>query len=243
LESVFQIKKGDFLIKREFIKSGIPGLDEILGGGMLRGSICTLSGPTGSGKSTFGMQFLVEGVLKEKQPGLYISIEETKESTYFHMSGYVWELDKLEKAKQLVFLDYPVYEVEQFLSQNSAVAEIINTMGVERVVIDSIMPIALLFKNEDDRKKGFIKFIDSIRKWKTTTLIISEDTPATTADVLPDTRYGVESFTDGWLHLYFLYERGKDRKRAIEVLKMKGVQHSTKIFPLELDKNGFKVNE
>lgn len=241
--SVFLIKKGETLIKREFIKSGIPGLDEVLGGGMLRGSISTLSGPTGSGKSTLGMQFLVEGASKEKQPGLYISIEETKESTYFHMSGYFWDLEKLEKTKQLVFLDYPVYEVEQFLAQNSAIAEIINTMGIERVVIDSIMPIALLFKNEDDRKKGFIKFIEGVRKWKATTLIISEDTPATTADVLPDTKYGIESFTDGWLHLYLLFERGKDRKRAIEVLKMKGVQHSTKIFPLDLDSKGFKIQE
>ncbi|MFA6530649.1 MAG: ATPase domain-containing protein, partial [Candidatus Micrarchaeia archaeon] len=144
------------MLKREFIKSGIDGLDELLGGGFLRNSTFTLSGPTGSGKSTFGMQFLVEGAVKEKQPGLYICIEETKDSTYFHMSGYKWDLNSLEKSKQLVFLDYPIYEVDQFLAQNSAIAEIINTLGIERVVVDSIMPVALLFENEDDRKKGFL---------------------------------------------------------------------------------------
>jgi KaiC/GvpD/RAD55 family RecA-like ATPase len=229
------------MFKREFIRSGIPGLDEILGGGMLKNTIYTLSGPTGSGKSTFGMQFLVSGATQEKQPGLYISIEETKESTYFHMSGYKWDLDKLERNKQLVFLDYPIYEVDQFLAQNSAIAEIINTLGIERVVIDSIMPVALLFNGEDERKRGFLKLIDNIRKWKTTTLILSEDVPATTQDVLPDTRYGIESFTDGWLHLYFLYERARERKRAIEVLKAKGVSHSTKIYPIDLNEAGFTV--
>jgi len=230
------------MLKREFIKSGIPGLDEIIGGGFLKNSIYTLSGPTGSGKSTFGMQFLAEGAIKEKQPGLYICIEETKESTYFHMSGYNWDLEKLERNKSLVFLDYPVYEVDQFLAQNSAIAEIINTFGIERVVIDSIMPVALLFKDTDDRKRGFLKLMDNIRKWKTTTLVLSEDNPATTQDVLPDTNYGIESFTDGWLHLYFLYERGKERRRAIEVLKVKGVSHSTKIYPVDMSETGFTVH-
>ncbi|MBI2080032.1 hypothetical protein HYT84_04655 [Candidatus Micrarchaeota archaeon] len=75
-----------------------------------------------------------------------------------------------------------------------------------------------------------------MRKWRVTTLIISEDTPATTQDVLPDTRYGIER-----LHLYFLYDRGKERRRALEVLKMKGVHHSTKIYPIEISKNGFTV--
>lgn len=229
------------MFKREFLKTGIPGLDQICGGGLPRDSIVTLSGPTGSGKSTFGMQYLVEGASKYKEPGLYISIEETKDSMHANMSGYTWDLEKLEKGKQLVFLDYPVSEVDQFVAQNSAIAEIINTMGITRVVVDSIMPVALLFPNDDERKKGFLKLVENIRKWHVTTLIISEDTPATTQDVLPDTRYGVESFTDGWLHLYFLYDRGKERRRALEVLKMKGVQHSTKIYPVEISKNGFTV--
>lgn len=229
------------MIKREFLKTGIPGLDSIAGGGFPRESIIALSGPTGSGKSTFGMQFLIEGAQKYKEPGLYISIEETKDSMHANMSGYEWDLDKLEKGKQLIFLDYPVSEVDQFVAQNSAIAEIISSMGITRIVIDSIMPVALLFKDDDERKKGFLKLIENIRKWRVTTLILSEDTPATTQDVLPDTKYGIESFTDGWLHLYFLYDRGRERKRAIEAIKMKGVHHSTKIYPVEIGNKGFTV--
>ncbi|MBI2080031.1 AAA family ATPase [Candidatus Micrarchaeota archaeon] len=147
------------MLKRDFLKTGIPGLDPICGGGFPRDSIVTLSGPTGSGKSTFGMQYLVEGASKFKEPGLYISIEETKDSMHANMSGYSWDLEKLEKSKQLVFLDYPVSEVDQFVAQNSAIAEIINTMGITRVVVDSIMPVALLFSNDDEKKKGFLKLI------------------------------------------------------------------------------------
>ena len=230
-------------IKREFVKSGIPGLDEILGEGLRRGTIATLSGSTGSGKSTFGMQFLVNGALKYKEAGLYICIEESKGSMYANMSGYSWDLDKLEKNKQFVFLDYPIFEVDQFLDQNGAIMEIINTMDIKRVVIDSVMPIALHFPAEDERKKGFLKLIDNIRKWGTTTMILSEDTPATTQDILPDTKYGVETFTDGWIHIYYLYSpKEKERTRAVEVLKYKGVAHSSKIYPAEITNEGFIIH-
>ncbi len=45
--------------ERKFVKSGIPGLDKVLGGGFLEGSVVTVGGPTGCGKSTFAMQFFV----------------------------------------------------------------------------------------------------------------------------------------------------------------------------------------
>ncbi len=227
---------------REMIKSGIPGLDEVLGGGLLKGSVITVSGPTGSGKSTFGMQFLVNGATKSKELGLYISIEESKQSAYFHMSGYKWDLEKMEKSKQLVFLDYPVFEVDQFLAQNNAIQELIAKLGVKRVVIDSVMPLAIYFSNDDDRKRGFLKLVENIRRWGATTLILSEDTPATTQDVLPDTRYGIESFTDGWIHIYYLFSpKERERTRAIEALKMKGMAHSSKIYQCEITNEGFVV--
>ncbi len=226
----------------EKIKSGVPGLDGVLGGGLLKNSVIAVTGPTGAGKSTLAMQFLVNGILESKEPGLYIAIEETHSSVYFHMSSYSWELDKLEKNKKLLFLDYPVLEVDQFLAQNSAIQELINRIGVRRVVIDSVMPVALFFNNDDERKKGFIKLMENIRKWQTTTLIISEDVPATTQDVLPATRYGIESFTDGWIHIYYLFSpKERERTRAIEIIKMKGAAHSSKIYPAEITKNGFVV--
>ncbi len=228
-------------MKIELVKTGISGLDTILGGGIPKGSVVTLSGPTGSGKSTFGMQFLIEGA-KKGEPGLYIAIEETRQTTYAAMSGYGWDLEQLEKEKKFMLLDYPVYEVDQFLTQNSAIAGIVNKMGIKRIVIDSIMPVALRFKDEDERKKGFLKFIDIVRSWGAVTLIISEDTPASTQDVMPDTRYGVETFTNGWIHIYYMYSpKSQERRRAVEVLKMKGIKHSSRIYEAELGKNGFEI--
>lgn len=230
-------------MERKLVKSGIPGLDEILGGGFLEGSIMTVGGRTGSGRSTFALQFLYNGAMKYGEPGLYISIEESKQDFFFHMSGYSWDLEGLEKGGKLVFLDYPIYEVDQILTQYGAIQEIINSTGVKRVVIDSVMPIALFFPSEDERRKGFLKLIDNIRKWGTTTMIVAEDRKSGEGSTLPSTNFGIESFTDGWINIYFHYDPQKEeRSRGVEVIKMKGICHSTKAYPAEMDENGFRIH-
>jgi circadian clock protein KaiC len=229
-------------MERKFVKSGVPGLDAVLGGGFLENSIVTVSGPTGSGKSTLASQFLYNGAVESNEPGLYISIEESRRDFYFHMGGFKWDFASLEKDRRFILLDYPIHEVDQIIEQSNAIQEIINSTGVRRVVIDSIMPIALYFKNDDERKKGFLKFIDNLRKWNVTTLIVSEDIKAGPAGSMPSSEYGIESFSDGWLNLFFRYdERSMSRTRYAEVIKMKGVQHSSKAYLAVLDDNGFKI--
>ncbi|VVC04038.1 Circadian clock protein kinase KaiC [Candidatus Bilamarchaeum dharawalense] len=229
-------------MERVFTKSGISGLDEVLGGGFLENSLITVSGPTGCGKSTLAAQFIHNGALIHNEPGLYISIEESRADFLFHNSAYKWDFPALERDRKFILLDYPIHEVDQIINQASAIQEIIATTGVKRVVIDSIMPIALFFKEDDERKRGFLKFIENLRKWKSTILIVSEDITATDSEHVPNTGYGIESFTDGWLNLFYRYDdRAMERNRYIEVLKLKGMSHSTKSYPIDIDENGLRV--
>lgn len=225
----------------KYIQTGIPGFDELADRGFLKGSTITLSGPTGCGKSTFAMQFLVEGAKKYNEPGLYISLEDSKDTILAHMDRFNWKLEEMEAKKQLFFLDYPVYEVGQFLEKENAIGEIINTMGIERVVIDSIMPIALSFKTADERRSQLMNLLTNIRRWKTTTMVVSEDTNANPNDILPRTNYEFEKLSDGWVHISYYKDNEGNRKRAVEILKMKGTHHVMKSFDLELTDKGFNV--
>ncbi len=226
---------------KELCKSGISGLDKMLRGGLPKGSISTISGPTGSGKSTLALQFLVNGAKKYGETGLYIAIEESQELIYRHMDYIGWGLEELERSKQLLFLDYPAHEVDQFRSQNNAIGELVETMGITRIVIDSIMPIALLFSDEDDRKRGFLEIISNMRKWNATSLIIAEEKSSGPGGNLPRTNYGIETLTDGWIHTDYRIGRGEERKRGIEVLKMKGANPVMKRFPLEITSSGIDL--
>jgi len=228
-------------MERKFIKSGIDGLDEVLGGGILEGSIITVSGPTGAGKSTFAAQFLYNGAMQSDEPGIYIAIEESRRDFFFHMGGFEMDFATLERDRKFILLDYPIHEVDQIINQSGSIQEIINSTGVKRVVIDSVMPIALYFKGEDERKKGFLKFIDNLRKWNVTTIIVSEDLKIHSGS-RPSSEFGIESFTDGWINLFYRYdERTMERSRFVEVVKMKGVAHSARSYPVSLTNRGFAI--
>ncbi|MFH1521315.1 MAG: ATPase domain-containing protein [Candidatus Micrarchaeota archaeon] len=229
-------------MERKFTNSGIPGLDGLLGGGFLENSIVTVSGPTGCGKSTLATQFLYNGVMQHNEPGLHISIEESRNDFFFHNGSYKWDIYPLEKDRKFILLDYPIHEVDQIINQASAIQEIISTTGVKRVVIDSIMPIALFFQGEDERKKGFLKFMENLRRWKSTILIVSEDISVLESEHVPNTGYGIESFSDGWINMFYKYNDEKmERSRYIEVLKMKGIDHSIRSYPIAIDDNGLRI--
>lgn len=64
---------GELLKNLDRIPSGVPGLDELIGGGFLPGRVYVVTGPPGSGKTTLGMQFLAEGA-KNDEKGLFIAL-------------------------------------------------------------------------------------------------------------------------------------------------------------------------
>jgi hypothetical protein len=100
----------------------------------------------------------------------------------------------------------------------------------------------LYFHSDDERKKGFLKLIENIRKWNATTMIISEDTTPEAGWEIPTSIYGIEKFTDGWIDLSYRYDEKKgERVRYLEVLKMKGVAHSMKPHQATISQKGFSL--
>src|SRR5205085_10994528 len=83
-------------ITRELISTGIPGLDEMLGGGTLRGNAVLIAGPVGSGKTTVAVQFLAEGV-KHREPGVVVIFEETTPKYIDQAKALGFDLDKMQR--------------------------------------------------------------------------------------------------------------------------------------------------
>ena len=221
------------------VKTGIDGLDEALGGGFNRNNVVLVGGSNGSGKTVSSMQFVINGMLKYGELGLFISIDEEKNPMYLNMKSFGWNLEKLEREQKFVFIDYPQHEVDQFYTQENTIRTLIHNMGVKRVVLDSAVPLALVYGTDDERRAAMFDLISKIRKWNCTTIITCEDKGGI-SEGMPATKYRIESVTDGFIYLYNLYRKG-ERRRALEILKMRGCKHSNKIIPMEINDTGVEV--
>ena len=92
-------KKTTVKKKYEKIPTGIKNLDKITDNGFVKSSVNMLVGGTGTGKSIFSIQFLIEG-LRKGEPCLYISFEEKKEEVYANMLRLGWDMEKYENNKK-----------------------------------------------------------------------------------------------------------------------------------------------
>lgn len=217
------------------VATGIPGVDDILEGGLVRGSIITVSGDTGTGKTTFGIQFLQHGAKNCEEPGLYISFDEHKRVLYRNMTRYGWDLEKLERDQKLLFIEYPPHEIGQFTAQEATIRDLIDTIGVERLVIDSVTNLELVHENDLERRNGMIRLIQKLRNWGCTTILMSDNYGE------GKNRWGAEVFSDGLIQLYNI-KRGSIRQRALEVVKMRGVNHLCHEVPFRITENGITLN-
>jgi KaiC/GvpD/RAD55 family RecA-like ATPase len=221
-------------VVQDKVKTGVPGFDSLIEGGLERKSVVVLAGEAGSGKTTFAMQYLYSGAALYKEPGLYITFEEQKQSLFRHMVRMGWDFEKLEKEKKIFVLEYPPHEVESFINEGNVIEDLIRENGIQRVVIDSVTSLVLLREDEYKRRQALLKTIDSLRKWGATTILLSE---AQMKGKRMNVRFGIEYLADGLVLIYNI-RKGDARELALEVSKMRGTAHERKLCLMKITAKG-----
>jgi KaiC/GvpD/RAD55 family RecA-like ATPase len=202
----------------ERVTTGVKGLDDMIEGGLIAKSINLVVGEAGAGKSTFSTQFLIEGAGKG-ETGLYVSVEEKKDSFYRNMTRFGFDLQKLDDEGSLIFHKASVSEVRSFLDQGLVSFEqYFRTSNVKRLVIDSATALMLPYNNETSQRNAIMNLVDMLAKWDITVLITSE------ADN-NQARFGIEYLVDSIFKLYYK-KVGQERVRSLEIYKMRGTDHS-----------------
>lgn len=219
------------------VHTGIPGLDEVMGGGLRPNTVNLLGGGAGSGKSIFCMQYLIEGIKKHNENGIYISFEESVEKIKDDMASLGWDLSKLEKEKKLVILYYSPEQIQKVLdSGGGIVRDVIEVIKAKRLVIDSLTAFTLLYENDIQKRKSVLHLFDAIYKWNVTAVLTGEHE----SDIDKHRSNIMEFEVDSVLLLYNL-RKGDIRERSLEVFKMRGSKHANKIFPMKIDDNGICI--
>lgn len=210
-------------------KSGIPGLDELCEGGLERNSTVLVMGEAGCGKTSMLTQFVVAGARDYDEPGVLLSFEEQRESIFRHSKSFGWDLEKMEKDNLLSVINYKPHEVKKLAEEGGGLIwDTITEIGAKRVGIDSLSSYTVLFESIYQAREAQLTLFEMVRKWGCTTMFSGEAMRNTTARTIS----GMEYLTDGVILLHHPRQRNI-RFRALEILKMRGTNHSQKICPFE----------
>ncbi|MDD4128057.1 MAG: KaiC domain-containing protein [Methanomicrobium sp.] len=223
---------------KERILIGVPGLDEMMGGGLIKGSTCAIIGTYGTGKTTFAIQFLFEGLGKGEKC-IYISLEESEENIYEKIHDRGWDVE-LYKNKSLfvVKLDPTDFNLS-INSIKNELPELIKSLGASRVVIDPISLFEGLFDDQSTRRREMFRFIEMMGDLECTILLTSE----TEQNNNYSSRYGLVEYLSDTV-VVLMYIRPSDLSEvhtAVEVVKMRRSNHSREIKPYEIQEDRVNV--
>jgi len=220
--------------------TGVPGFDEITGGGFIRGTLVLLAGNPGTGKTTFSARFLYEGAVTYDEPGVYISFAESKNKFYKYMMKLGMDFTSLERQGNFKFIAMPTVVDKEVLGEIvTEMLEASNSLKAKRLVIDSITPMICLESPIEVRSMLHNALMNLVAT-KGITAILIADLPFGETKV----GYGVEEFiVDAVILLRLKYgERGAPR-RFMEIVKMRGVPLNNLVYEYSIiPGEGFKLH-
>ncbi|MDO8556015.1 MAG: ATPase domain-containing protein [Nanoarchaeota archaeon] len=219
------------------IPSGIINFDGLVNGGFKKESVNLVAGDPGTGKTVFSIQFLMEGLIRG-EPGVYITFEEKRDKLYEDMLTFGWDLEKYEQDGLFAFLEYTPEQVKKVLTEGGGTIEaLIQKLHAQRLVIDSISSFTMLYQDELTQKEAALALFELISTWHCTAVLTSQNTQMDQEAVSAALEFEVDSI----IVLYHLKVDGV-RKRAIEILKMRGTKHPDKTFLLDITDKGLMIS-
>ena len=219
------------------VSTGIDELDEILGGGFLKGQIILLAGNPGSGKTTFGVQFIYDGLRKEEN-GVFVGLVEPKDDFMSYMEKMGFNLKKFEEEGRFVFIEALTTKDKESLEVLiKNILEVIRKINAKRLVIDSISAIESLFTHAAEIRSFLHNvLLHSLKKMNVTSIIISDLPYGATIIGL-----GIEEFIfDGVITLEQKLERGLPRRRLV-IRKLRGKSIPTSHYDFNIGVGGIKL--
>jgi circadian clock protein KaiC len=199
--------------------------DELLPGGILRGTTTLMSGDPGIGKTVTALHFLLNGV-EQGEPGVYISFQEDPSQLSRIAANFGFDFPRLKTAGLHLFYTSPVeMDIDE---QAFNIVNLLRESGARRVVIDSVGDLEAGARYDPDR---YINFIYSLVQWFKTnsiTAMLTAEMGQLFANELTLTGQGVSHIADNIILLRYTEIEGKIR-RAITVLSARGSTHSKQV--------------
>jgi circadian clock protein KaiC len=226
------------LPKRERLSTGVPGIDEMIGGGVIAGDAVMLTGPAGSGKSTVATQFMVAGLAKG-ETGVIAVFEEYPEEYLARANTRNPDVGEMIKAGKLevIYLRPLDLSVDEALA---AILEAVERLGAKRVVIDSLsgFEVALAPTFREDFRESLYRLVGTLTATGVTVFMTAE-----VSEGFREARFTTEkvSFITDEIIIQRYVEIEGELRRVMAVIKMRGSDHSHEFRTYEVTAKGVVV--
>ncbi len=208
------------------VRTGIFGLDELLGGGYRLNTVNAVLGSTGVGKTIFSLQFILKG-LEEGEKCIFVSFDMDEDSIISTAESIGWDLKKFIDDKRLSIGRFYVEDISYLNS--GLMAFILDNLGERtRIAIDSFTPLVTSLSYEMRNDVNW--FFQKLRSVGTTVITLEEpldgsmSSPSLTIPIF---------LSDSLIHLK-RFGYGEAFDRTLKIVKHRGSWHAEGVFPYKI---------
>ncbi|MCX9081921.1 MAG: hypothetical protein OIN83_06965 [Candidatus Methanoperedens sp.] len=227
---------GDKPVSAIKVSTGIPDLDKMLKGGIPDDDIILISGTTGTGKTTFGLHFICDGLTRGEN-GMIISMEERPSKLVRNSKTFGLELQPYidKKMLDIIYLSPILYRPDE---EALILRKKIKENNVKRILFDGIENLETSIPENLERKNYITILLDMFSLMGVTTAVTSEISELFGAVKL--THEALSCAVDNIILLRHVEIDGKIHG-VLSILKSRGIEHDTEIREFELTRKGIKL--
>jgi circadian clock protein KaiC len=222
--------------------TGISGLDEITEGGLPKGRPTLICGEAGAGKTLFGVEFIVRGIMQFNEPGVFVAFEEKSDELAVNVASLGFDLKKLvqEKKLRLDYVHIKRSEIEEtgeydldglFIRLGYA----IDSVKAKRVVLDTLENLFSSLSNETILRAELRRLFEWLKTKGVTAIITGEK------GTNQLTRQGLEEYVSDCVIVLDHRVQNQISTRRLRVIKYRGSMHGTNEYPFLIDNKGISV--
>jgi circadian clock protein KaiC len=221
------------------VKTGIPEFDEMLSGGFLERDAVMVAGTAGSGKTTLGLQYLVNGVTKYDENGIYVTFEQLPDQIYRDAKSFGWDLRALEEQDKLrVVCTSPDTILASGEGGGNLLDPFIKEIHARRIVIDSLSHIAMYLDEKDLRKETY-RLIMYLKTKGLSSLLLFE-APQLMGAVGSITETGTSFLVDSIIMMKPV-EIESSMRKVLAILKLRGSDHDKNLREYKITSSGITL--
>lgn len=223
-------------MSKRLVKTGIAGLDIVLDGGFLEGDTVLVQGLPGSGKTTFGLQFIYYGSTQCDETGLIVSFEEFPTQMLRDAKNFNWDFEPLiQNGKVKIFASSPHAFYHQIRDPNSDLNQMLSEGKIKRVFIDSLSHFQRITNDPIELREILNSLLNRLRQLQTTSILTQEIRWS-------ESEVSLEQYAvDAVVQLFFESINKVQRRRFLEVLKARGQSFQSGRHSMEITNKGIKV--